>query len=133
MNPGLRELLTRRVDALYRTDADGRIVATNEWDSRPAPRFHLMRTADGAILRCRADLPDDLVRELGEACGRETWDPGSDAQPSHDDRYLELMARHGPVEKVVSGPAYMCVGAVSKRTGACCTLVPRHHSRTVRA
>ncbi|MBU2134843.1 MAG: hypothetical protein KKA45_01470, partial [Alphaproteobacteria bacterium] len=80
LRPGLLE---ERVAALYRTDGDGRLLATNEWDSRPAPRFHLMRTAAGPILRGRADLP------------------------AEDDLYLAALAEHAPIEKVWAGPAYV--------------------------
>ena len=57
-------LFRARVDALYRTDLNGRLESTNEWDRRLPPRFHLMRTAEGPIFRCRADVPDNIVRAL---------------------------------------------------------------------
>ena len=101
------ELLIKRVDALYRTDINGRLVCTNEWDRRPAPRFYLMRTADGPISRFRADVPDDLVCRLEELCRRESLDRGSGMRPSQCDQYLQLLAGQAPVEKVWSGPAYV--------------------------
>ncbi len=113
------DLLRKRVDALYRTDAGGRIVCTNEWDARPAPRFHLMRTAEGPIAKFRADLPVDLVRALEAVSAGEPWDGGSGklpnrhALPSRHAQYLELLAAHAPVERVWSGPAYMAATGVS--------------------
>src|SRR5258706_180008 len=101
------DLLSKRVDALYRTDAGGRIVCTNEWDARPAPRFHLMRTAEGPIAKFRADLPVDLVRALEAVSAGEPWDGGSGKLPNRHAQYLEILADHSPVEKGWSGPAYM--------------------------
>lgn len=112
------ELFSKRVDALYRTDANGRLLGTNEWDNRPPPRFHLMRTAAGPVFRCRADLPNDIVRRLEELCSREIPDQASEKLPSQYDRYLELLAGHAPVEKVWTGPAYMAARDVSPNVPA---------------
>ena len=74
------DLLTARVATLYIMDERGRIVGTNEWDSRPAPSFHLMLTASGPIARFRSDVPDDLVGRLEAICRREPpSEPGSRA------------------------------------------------------
>ena len=109
------ELLVKRVDALYRADLKGRLVCSNEWDRRPAPRFHLMRTPVGPIFRFRVDLPDDLASQLEELCSRETLDPDSEMLPSQCDRYLKLLAGQAPVEKVWSGPVYVCLRDVLPR------------------
>lgn len=101
-----RAILLERIDALYRTDSDGRLVCSNEWDSRPAPRFHLMRTAEGPICRFRTDLPGALVRRLEELCRQEPLDQAFAQLPVQYDQILELMSRYAPVEKVWAGPAY---------------------------
>jgi hypothetical protein len=59
---GLAQLAHKRVQALYRCDRRGRLVSINAWDGA---FFH------SAICRCRADLPEDLVKRLGELCARE--------------------------------------------------------------
>jgi GNAT acetyltransferase len=102
-------LFLARVDALYRTDLNGQLESTNEWDSRLPPRFHLMRTAEGPIFRWRADVPDNIVRALSALCDREPPDRAFETLPVHYDQYLEVLASHAPVAKVWSGPAYMSI------------------------
>lgn len=102
-----RGLLEARVGALYRTDGDGRLLGSNEWDSRPAPRFHLMRTAAGPILRGRADLPADLLQRLQDLSLREPPDQAFTQLPALHDQYLAALAERAPVEKVWAGPAYV--------------------------
>ncbi|WP_043236367.1 hypothetical protein [Bosea sp. LC85] len=103
------DLFLKRLDALYCTDPNGRLVCTNEWDWRPAPRFHLMRTAQGPIFRCRTDVPEEVVSRLGELCRTEPLDRAFEKQPVHRDRYLEILAEHAAVEKLWSGPSYRAV------------------------
>ena len=111
------DIFLKRFDALYRTDGNGRLVCTNEWDQKPPPRFHLMRTAAGPIFRCQANLPDHIVSGLEELCRRETPDRAFERLPSQCDRYLALLSEHAPVEKVWSGPAYLSARDVaSNRT-----------------
>jgi len=100
------DLLTKRVAALYVADAHGRLVSTNEWDARPAPRFHLMLTASGPIRRFRGDLSDDLIRALEAICRQEpTRVPGPDL-PVMRRELLHALGKHGEVERVWCGPAY---------------------------
>jgi RimJ/RimL family protein N-acetyltransferase len=66
-----------------------------------------MRTAEGPICRFRADLPSDLAHRLQQLCSQEPLDRAFTELPVRYDQILELMARHAPVEKVWSGPAYM--------------------------
>ncbi|MDP1618092.1 GNAT family N-acetyltransferase [Phenylobacterium sp.] len=104
LRPGLLE---ERVGALYRTDADGRLLGSNEWDSRPAPRFHLMRTAAGPILRGRADLPADLLQRLQALSLQEPAEQAFTRLPAQYDQYLAALAEQAPVEKIWAGPAYV--------------------------
>lgn len=104
-------LLEERVGALYRTDADGRLLGSNEWDSRLAPRFHLMRTAAGPILRGRADLPADLLRRLRALSLEEPADQAFTRLPAQYDQYLAVLAEHAPVEKIWAGPAFVLPSA----------------------
>jgi hypothetical protein len=100
------ELLTKRVETLYIIDQHGRLVGSNEWDSRPAPRFHLMLTAHGAIARFRADVPDVLVRRLEMICRREPATAVGPGLPAGRLELLEALGGHTPVERVWCGPAY---------------------------
>jgi RimJ/RimL family protein N-acetyltransferase len=101
-----RELLEQRLDALYRSDGDGRLVCSNEWDARPAPRFHMMMTPVGPMLRWRGDVPASLVARLERLSRGEAWDPEA-REPIERDRYVELLESHAPVERVWSGPVYV--------------------------
>lgn len=98
--PGLFE---RRLDTLYEM-ADGRMVRSNEWNGRIAPRFHLMLTAEGALTRFRGDVPTDVARRLDEIAAGEVWDPAAAAPPRRVDSYVEALAAHAPVEAIASGP-----------------------------
>lgn len=98
-------LLEQRLDTLYEL-ADGRMVRSNEWNGRRAPRFHLMLTAAGPLTRFRDDAPAELARELGEIAAREAWDPKAETPPRQLDRYVAALAAQAPVEAVWSGPAF---------------------------
>jgi RimJ/RimL family protein N-acetyltransferase len=106
--PGLPfDLFLRRIDALYRHDADGRLLGSNEWDTRPAPCMHLLRTPQGAILRCRADLPDAQVRLLRELADSEPAERAFEPLPARHDDYLDVLSDTAPV-RVWAGPVYLC-------------------------
>ncbi len=111
--PDLSTLFQQRMDALYQSDTAGRIVCTNEWDSRPSPRFHLMRTAHGVFCRYQAGLPDEIVRRLETLCQQEPVERFSEPLPLYRERYLEILAEHAPVQSVWSGPAFMALEEVA--------------------
>lgn len=102
----LRTLLTRRLETLYTTDDRQRLLTSNEWDARPAPRFHLMRTGVGPLCRCRAGLPDDLAARL-EALGRDEvlGEPPAE-RPMREATYLDLLGCQAPVTQIWAGPVY---------------------------
>ena len=99
-------LLSRRLDALY-TTADGRMVTTNEWEPRPAPRFHLMLAAEGPMFRVGRDVPDHVAQRLGALAADERWDPNA-KHPANLADYLALLEAHAPAAAVWSGPARAC-------------------------
>jgi GNAT superfamily N-acetyltransferase len=102
------DLFLRRIDALYRHDAGGRLLGSNEWDSRPAPRMHLMRTPQGTILRCRADLPDAQVRRLRVLADGEPAGRALEPRPLRYEEYLNVLGDAAPVQHVWAGPVYLC-------------------------
>jgi RimJ/RimL family protein N-acetyltransferase len=99
------DLLVRRFDTLYET-VEGRIVCTNSWERRPAPRFHLMLSGAGPLFRFRSDVPADAARQIGELATGEIWDPDAQAAPASLGRYVEVLSDHAPVAAVWSGPAF---------------------------
>ena len=98
-------MLAQRLDALYET-SEGHMVCTNEWDRRPAPRFHLMQTADGPLIRFRRDVPADLARRTKDIAASLTWAPDVQGPPAGLDRLVEAWAAQAPVRAVWSGPAF---------------------------
>ena len=58
------ELLDIQIDNVFTHDAAGRIVAINEPDGDPAPRFFLGRTGEGNTWRIRHDVPESIARRL---------------------------------------------------------------------
>ena len=100
------ELLRHRIDALYGQDRQGRIIRTNEWDGRPAPRFHGMFTTYGTLCRFRGDVPDDLVAALEAICRREPHVLPGPEGPTQQSDLLGALEAHAPVRQVWCGPAY---------------------------
>lgn len=107
------DLFPRRIDALYRHDIDGRLLGSNEWDTRPAPRMHLLRTPQGTILRCRSDLPDAQVRRLHELSDSEPAERAFEPLPARHDDYLDVLSDSAPVQRVWAGPVYLCADDVA--------------------
>lgn len=109
LNPhtiSMLELMRLQVNALYICDDRSRLVSVNQWDGGVAPRFFLGRTVEGNLWRFRRDLPNELVVRLEKLCRDEP--PFDDVQqmPRHHERYIELLAKHAPIEQRWSGPAY---------------------------
>ncbi len=110
-------LMKARLDALWRCDARGRMVARNQWDAGVAPRFHLARTQDGHVCRYHASLPAELVEALEQACA-DTGDPAPlDAPPAAAERCLTLLAEHRPIESTWLGPSFVCTSAPAPAPG----------------
>lgn len=103
--PADRDLMRLHVAALFTHDAEGRLLHVNTPGGRPAARFFLGRTAQGAEWRFRRDLDADLVRAL-EAMARA--EPAGDElpRPPYGAAYRDLLARSAPIERLWAGPAY---------------------------
>src|SRR5215204_446484 len=103
---GERDLMRLHVEALFTHDDDGCLVRSNEPGGAPAPRFFLGRSADGVTLRFRHDVHPDLRRELETAVADHAHDALALDSPTDPSRYRDILARHAPVEKMESGPAF---------------------------
>ena len=102
-----KELMAIQIDALFRQDANSRLLSINEpGNEPPAPRMFLGRTRDGNLWRFRADLPLDLVADLDALCINEPVESPSRKPPLHLDEYTRLLRVHSPGGKQSAGPAY---------------------------
>jgi RimJ/RimL family protein N-acetyltransferase len=87
---------------LFDLDAEGRIVAVNEPEPDPPPRFWLARGGDGWLLMARSDVPPDLVDPVRRLTASL---PPWDGRPLTPDDLAELAAAtKGEVE---GGPAFV--------------------------
>lgn len=101
-----RELMQIHVEALFTRDAAGRLLRVNEPHGGDAPRFFIGQTAEGSHCWFRADVDEDLARQLAaEAKARRS---GEDHRLAPEDpaRYEALLGRAAPVQSTWAGPAY---------------------------
>jgi RimJ/RimL family protein N-acetyltransferase len=107
MNYSDLDLIQMQADALYRYDANNRLLRINESDSAdPAPRFFLARTLAGNIWRVRFDLPKDLMAELERLASAEPIVKDLREPPYYLAQYRQLLQQHAPLRNTDSGPAY---------------------------
>ena len=107
-------LMAIRVDTLFTYDARGRMVGTNEPDSRPAPRLFVGRTRAGHVVRCGPTVPDDVVGELAAVVERQPADDGLAVPPAMRAALRAVLARHGPIKQEGGGPAYRFPESVAR-------------------
>jgi hypothetical protein len=101
-----RALMTIRAEIHFFYDARGRMLGTNEPDSRPAPRLFVGRTMGGHVVRFGATVPDDLARELEAIVQRHADDDGL-AVPAPMRAALRAgLERQEPIKEEGGGPAY---------------------------
>jgi len=100
------QYLELQVEALFTHDPAGRIVAINEPNGGPAPRFFLGRTGAGNLWRVRHDLPDATARRLDALAAAAPVDDELPAQPRNMAAYQQALRADQEIELVESGPAY---------------------------
>src|SRR5215213_2582424 len=101
------ELLAMQVEALFTHDGAGRIVATNEPNGTPAPRFFLSRSADGNLWRVGDDVPDNLAADLDCLARAEPVRVEPPPEPDCAADVRGLLERYAPVTSIGGGPAYV--------------------------
>ena len=100
------ELLEIAIEAQFTHDAAGRIVADNEPDGDPGPRFFLCRSREGNLWRVRHDVPDPIARELDAIAATEPVRDDLQAPPVQLDAILAALRPDGEPELGHSGPSY---------------------------
>jgi RimJ/RimL family protein N-acetyltransferase len=104
-------LIVARFDTLYET-ADGALACTNSWERRPAPRFHLIVSAAGPLIRFRGDVPPEMARRLEALAAAEAWEPDLAGPPARLAAYVEALEAQAPVTSIWSGPAFAMFRAI---------------------
>jgi len=104
--PSAIELMQEHLDALYLRDADGRLVAVNQWDGGIPPRFYLGRTAEGHVWAARHDLPAATVETLKALVLDEPVLPTPSPVPLGTHEFRAALDQTEPVRQQWAGPAY---------------------------
>ena len=100
------ELMDVEIDALFTHDAVGRIVADNEPDGDPAPRFFLGRTREGNRWRVRHDVPAVTARALDALAAAEPVPHDLTPPPVRLDAMLDVLRTDDAPTVGHHGPAY---------------------------
>lgn len=88
-----RELLHIQLRTAFLLDRHGRLLAINEPGSPAAPRVFVATSEGERVLRVRRDIPESVAR---------AWL----AAGASDDRLVEAVAAHAPIQREHRGPAY---------------------------
>jgi len=88
-------------------DHAGRILATNDPDRSPAPRFVLSGCASGNIYGVRVDVADAIAAQLMDLAASEPPFFDRLGAPRHLDRYIELLSHEGLVSQPNLGMSYV--------------------------
>jgi GNAT superfamily N-acetyltransferase len=91
--------LEELVAARFAHDERGRLAG-------PAPALYLVRSADGAVVRCHARLPDDVAKRLRAIAERPRGRPRAWAREYG--AYLDALAKVAPISAMRAGPLYLC-------------------------
>jgi hypothetical protein len=97
---------TLHLATLFEFRSDGRMTITREPGGRLAPLFSLVRGDGGCAWAVRADVPDDVARELGRLADEEPLVSSLRYPPVHAERYVELLSASGQPLRTSLGPAY---------------------------
>lgn len=96
------------VAAEFTQDDAGRLVAVNDPQGAPAPRFFLGRTPDGNAWWFRHDIGANLANALQHVCEALPAGLETDAADPSAATFIELLSREGGVQKTWAGPAFVC-------------------------
>jgi RimJ/RimL family protein N-acetyltransferase len=102
-NPDLFEI---DIEASFIHNRRGRIVAANEPDGDPAPRFLFCRLREGNRWRVGHEVPDDSAMRLEDLAASEAVRDDLRALPDRLDAMLETLNRDAEVTFDPGGPAY---------------------------
>ena len=90
----------------YHLDERGRMVAINELDVPPAPRFCMGRTTVGNSWHFRHDCPDSICQEIEKLCQAEPIPSDLATLPEHYHAIRQVLEQDAPIQREYRGPAY---------------------------
>ena len=125
------ELMAVQAGALFRHDAQGRLLAVNESGDPLAPRLFLGRTITGNLWRFRHDLPESPVRELEGLLQTEPVASDLALPPICLARVRSALEAHTPIAETWSGPAWRFPDEIGPPPGV--TPVTRANADLVRS
>lgn len=92
-----QSLLSDLVETMFASDERGRLTGH-------APHLHLLRTPDGVVCRCHADLSDDVADALKRLASRSRGRPSEWAREYAD--YAKVLSDVAPLRALRAGPLY---------------------------
>jgi hypothetical protein len=99
-------LLHIQFDTIFETAGPGRIVRTNDPDRSAGPLFWLGGSRGGNVFGVRADVTDDVAREvMAFAATEPPFLPPNDV-PQHLEQYVRLLTRNGALPQYTPGVTY---------------------------
>ena len=111
------ELFEIQIEAAFTHDAAGRIIADNEPDGEPAPRFLFCRLREGNRWRVGHDVPEATASRLSELAASEAVSDDLRALPDNLDAMLETLNRDAEASLKPGGPAYYFPAEIPAPTG----------------
>lgn len=102
-------IMELQAKALFRHDADGRLLSINVPSRYPAPRVFVGRTLAGNLSRFRFDLPSPLVERLTALIASEPnarQENELERTPRFLPEMIELLTERAPIEETWHGPAW---------------------------
>lgn len=111
------ELADIQLATLFTCDGAGRMIADNEPDGEPAPRFFLERTRMGNTWRVRHDVPDHVADQLDALAAAEPVTGDLRSSPVRLAAILDAL--RGDREPMIGhhGPAYRFPAIIPATTG----------------
>lgn len=112
------ELMRLHVEAEFTHDAAGRLVATNEPNGAPAPRFFLGHIGPGAVRRYRWDVGERLRAALEAASESAALDAAPSDVPLDTAPFERILAADAPVTRTSTGLLFRFPRALRPAPGA---------------
>jgi hypothetical protein len=102
-----KTLMRLHVQALFTQDAEGRLLAANEPNGGPAPRFFLGRTGHGSLCWFRSDVAGTVAADLRTLATADSVGLDVEAAPARDEPFVARLSLESAVSKMWTGPVFV--------------------------